>query len=184
MGSKVICPICEQEGYLVFENRKKKPTLESKIGEVIHRNIRHKKYESATRVRHPYVRVIHNVKKDGKWTTIPHYLGKITKIDSNLKHLKRKLNSKISDKVWQAFKKSIDEAKYSKFKDLDSPTNQVIAEIIALRKIPSVKIYDNIQKRNEDDPYHCPHTDCNKTIELVIRRDKINLKALDTTDSP
>ena len=179
MGSKVICPICEQEGYLAFENRKKKPVPESEIGEVIHRNIRHKKYESA-RVRHPYVRVIHNVKKDGKWTTISHYLGKITKIDSNLKHLKTKLNSKISDKVWHAFLKSIDEARYNQFKNLDNPTNQVIAEIIALRKIPFVRFHDNIENQDEN-PYHCPH--CNEVIELVIHGYKINIKALDTTDN-
>ena len=177
MGNKVICPLCEKEGYLVFENRKKKTTLDTKIGEVVHRNIRHKKYESTIRVRFPYAKIIHRIKKNGKWTNVPHYLGKITNIDSNLKKLGKTSDIKIFDKVGPVFRKSIDDAKYSQFKNLDTPTNQVIAEIIALRKIPYVKIHDNIQKRNEDEPYHCPH--CNEVIELVIDGYEIRLKELD-----
>jgi len=171
LGNKVICPLCEQEGYLVFETRKKKITPENKIGELMRRNIRHVKYKSETRIRHPYASIVHKVKKNGKWKNVPHYLGKITNIDSNMEKLKKTLDSKISDKVWEAFKESIENAKYNQFKDMDNPTNQVIAEIIALRKIPYVRLHDNTE--NE---YYCPHSDCNKPIKLIMDRYNISLK--------
>jgi len=196
LGNKVICPLCEQEGYLVFENRQKKskptkrdiwkkrdqyPELTDKefaarIAQS--RNILKKDYP--VRVRHPYASIIHKVKKNGKWKNVPHYLGKITKIDSNLEKLGKTLDSKISDKVWQAFIESIDNARYNQFKNLDTPTKQIIAEIIALRKIPYVRFHDNIEHQ-QDNPYHCPH--CNEVIELVIRGYKISIKTIDTRHS-
>ncbi|MCH8915628.1 MAG: hypothetical protein IIA82_07290 [Thaumarchaeota archaeon] len=193
MGNKVICPLCDQEGYLVFETRKKKITQDSKIGELMKRNIRHVKYKSETRIRHPYASIVHKVKKNGKWKNISHYLGKITNIEPNLKKIEKMLishphaqiiyqiqknkepGSKLSDKIWEAFKESIEKAKYDQFKDMDNPTNQVIAEIIALRKIPYVRLHDNTE--NE---YHCPHSQCNKPIKLTMKGAKITLEGLET----
>jgi len=164
---------------LVFEIRKK-VTAQGKIGELIHRNVRRKEYEPKSRVRHPYAKIIHRVKKNGKWVNRSHYLGKITNIDSNLEKIQKTKGSKISDKVWQAFLESIEKARYSEFKNLSSPTNQVIAQIIALRKIPFVKFHDNIENQ-QDNPYHCPH--CNEVIELVLNGYEISIKALDTRHS-
>ena len=173
MGSKVICPLCEQEGYLVFETRKSKTKSKTKIGDLVRRNIRHKKYTSTLRVVQPYASIIHRVKKNGKWKNVSHYLGTINKINSNIEKLKKILDPKISDKVWDAFKESIEKAKYDQFKDMDNPTNQVIAEIISLRKIPYVRLHDNTE--NE---YHCPQ--CNKPIKLTMKGSKITLEELET----
>jgi len=99
------CPICGKLGYLFLEKRTKKqnrePTLRGlwekyqkkfpnlhghqillKIEKerLIHfRNTPHKKYESALRKRHPYRRVVHNIKVKGKWKTKKCYLGVITR---------------------------------------------------------------------------------------------------------
>lgn len=194
MGSKVICPRCEQEGYLVFEKRKKKttPTIrdawkkrdqypeltdkEFAARIVRSKNTIKKDYDDMRRVRHPYARIVHNVKRDGKWTTMSHYLGKITNIDSNLGKLKEIVDPKISDKVWETFKESIDNARYNEFKGLDTPTNQVLAEIIVLRKIPYTRLHKNTEKE-----HHCPH--CNKSINLVMDGSRISLKELDELKS-
>ena len=191
MGNKVICPTCKQEGYLVFETRKSKTTSKTKIGDLVRRNIKHKEYTSTLRVVHPYARIIHKVKKNGKWKNTSHYLGKITNIEPNLERIEKILishpraqttyeiqkneetDSKIPHKVWEAFKESIEKAKYKEYKDLDNPTNQVIAEIIALRKIPYVRLHDNTE--NE---YHCPQ--CNKPIKLTMKGSKITLEELET----
>jgi len=197
MGSKVICPLCENEGYLVFETRKKK--IMPKIRDIWKkrdqypdltderfasriagsRNILKKEYTSKLRIRQPYAKIIHRVKKNGKWINVPHYLGKLDNYEKNVDMLFAKkpakgiLDSKIPNKMAMAFKEAIANARYNEFKDLDTPTNQVLAEIIALRHFPYAKFH-----KNTEEEYHCPK--CNNTIELVIDGYKIRLEKLKT----
>ena len=82
------CPICRKFGYLILEKRKKKQNREPTLRDLwkkyqkkfpnlnddqiflrirkeypIHfRNTPHKEYESTLRKRHPYLRVVHNIK--------------------------------------------------------------------------------------------------------------------------
>ena len=163
---------------MVFEPRNKSltRTYPRKIGERRRDNIKHKEYESTSRIRHPYARIVHNVKlTNGKWSTQKCYLGKLTNVYENLSEVKETLDPKIKDMVWNKFKEVLDGEEFHNLYDLDPAAAQVVIALSEFNKSVYPRIIDTTEIT-----HFCPH--CSKPIKIKLDRSRgLSLKEWDSS---